>query len=123
QRVTGIGGTLVAAPILIVVSGASVGVTICLIANVVIAMAVLQSTWRHVRWARVPVVLLGVAAGSLLGAVTARMLSGPLLQIAIGTMIVLATTLVASGGQPRIARGQLGGLLAGGASGFINVLS
>lgn len=123
QRVTGMGGTLVAAPILVLASGAHVGVTVCLMANVIMSVIIFQRTWRQVRWRRIPTILVGVLGGSALGVATAGVLSGPLLQIAIGSMIVFATTLIAVGWQPRLARGNVGRVAAGGASGFINVLS
>ncbi|GLB69168.1 sulfite exporter TauE/SafE family protein [Arthrobacter mangrovi] len=121
QRVTGLGFTLVAAPVLVLVMGPFNGVTLCLVLNAVLAAAVLCRTWRYVLWERAVQLFLGSLAGTVIGAQLVALMTAPALMVAVGLLIMLAVGLVLSGVRLRSLQGRRGALLTGLLSGGMNV--
>lgn len=121
QRLTGIGFTLVAAPILATIIGPLNGVTLCLILNTALSCVVFATTWRHVMWSRVTILsggcLAGTAAGVLLVAALPR--SALLMTVGLVTLLAVATALTTT--PPRILQGRRGSLISGVVSGSMNV--
>jgi hypothetical protein len=98
QRLSGIGFSLVAAPVLALISGSRDGVALTNLLAVVVALVVFATSARRVDKARalilIPAGLIGVLPGTLLF----RLLSPGQLQVAVGTITVagLAAVLLAA---------------------------
>lgn len=120
QRVTGIGFGLVAGPGLVLLLGPAQGV---LLSNAVaggISAVGLAATWRRVRLsAMLPLVcaaMLTVPAGAWM----VDRLQADALLIGIGSVVVVAVTLIISGVRVRSLRGRRGAVAAGAVSGVMN---
>jgi uncharacterized membrane protein YfcA len=120
QRVTGLGFALVSSPLLVLVLGPFQGVLLANVLSLVANVVVLAMTWRMVEVRRA----LTLALPALLlvppGALVARVLPAPLLQVAIGALVILAMLLSRYGGRWFTVRGTAGAVGAGAASGFMN---
>lgn len=123
QRITGIGFTLVAAPILILAIGPEAGVTVCLAGNGLLAFIIFCAAWREVAWLKAGVIFVGITIGSLAGSFLMMSLRMPVMLTTIGFLIVAATGSTVLGYRPRMVRGRGGAVVSGAISGFMNVLS
>ena len=121
QRVTGIGFALVSAPLLVLVAGPFDGIILSNILGLVVSAVVLASTWRDVQWRRGLMLVLPALAAIPLGALVARAMPGPLLLVLVGSLVLVALTLVQASPRARVLRGPGGAVTAGAASGFMNV--
>jgi uncharacterized membrane protein YfcA len=121
QRVTGIGFALVSAPLLVLVAGPFDGIILSNILGLVVSAVVLASTWRDVQWRRGLMLALPALAAIPLGAVVARAMPGPLLLVLVGSLVLVALTLVQASPRARVLRGPGGAVTAGATSGFMNV--
>lgn len=120
QRTTGLGFALVAAPLLVVIAGPVAGVSMANVLSAILCIVVLMSTWRHVRWKRVLLLLGPAILGVLLGARVAIALPSALLLISVGALCLLALTVTAFSRKLRLLPGRIGALTAGCLSGFMN---
>jgi len=95
QRVSGIGFSLIAVPMLVLLVGPYQGVALANLLAIVVATTTLASTWRSVDrrrvWTLVPAGLLGVVPGVLVS----RTLPNDVLQVLIGGLVLLGMALVA----------------------------
>ena len=123
QVLSGVGFALICSPLLIIALGHSDGLRLTLVLSVVVNLVVLTRGFHQVRVGDalrllVPAAVLVVPA-LLIGA----QLGGPGVLAASGAGILVATALLASGWRPAWVRGPVGALLAGAASGVLNVLA
>jgi hypothetical protein len=89
QRVSGLGMGLVVAPLLAVLLGAAPGVLVANATTTVSALMLTIAVRQAVEWRRAA--LIGVAAvpGAVLGALLVAALSGPVLQVVVGAVVLL----------------------------------
>jgi uncharacterized membrane protein YfcA len=120
QRVTGLGFALVSSPLLVLVLGPFQGVLLSNLLSLVANLVVLTMTWRMVQVRRA----LTLAVPALLlvppGALVARALPAPVLQVVVGALVIVGMLLARYGGRWFAVRGTAGALAAGAASGFMN---
>lgn len=121
QRLTGIGFTLVAAPILATIIGPLNGVTLCLVLNTVLSGVVFVTTWKHVLWSRVAILSAGCLAGTAAGVLLVAAMPQPALLMTVGIVTLLAVATALTTSPPRILQGRLGSLISGVVSGSMNV--
>jgi uncharacterized protein len=104
QRLSGIGFSLVAAPVLALISGPRDGVALTNLLAVVVALAVFATSARRVDKARalilIPAGLLGVLPGTLLF----RLLTPGQLQVAVGTITAAGLAAVLLSARVRARR-------------------
>jgi uncharacterized protein len=119
QRVSGIGFSLIAVPMLVLLVGPYQGVALANLLAIVVATTTLASTWRSVDrrrvWTLVPAGLLGVVPGVLVS----RALPNDLLQVLIGGLVLLGMALVAFTSRVRFAAGPATNVATGLTSGFM----
>ncbi|MFI6424607.1 sulfite exporter TauE/SafE family protein [Promicromonospora sp. NPDC050880] len=123
QRVAGMGLGLVAAPVLTVLLGASVGVLVSNVAAIVTALLILRALRDGVDWRRVITILPLMLVGSVLGALTVREADTAWLDVIVGGSVLVA--LAASALLRRRVRitGRPVAVLTGLAAGFMNTTS
>lgn len=123
QRVAGMGLGLVAAPVLTVLLGASVGVLVSNVAAIVTALLVLRALRDRVDWRRVVTILPLMLVGSVLGALTVREADSAWLDVIVGGSVLVA--LAASALLRRRVRieGRPVAVLTGLTAGFMNTTS
>jgi len=121
QRVTGIGFALVCAPLLVIVAGPYEGVVLANVLSLAVSLLVLVTCWRDVDVGKA--VLLGVPALLTvpLGAWVARTMPPAALMVMVGLLVLVALGAVVLSNRARILRGRGAAVVAGAASGFMNV--
>jgi uncharacterized membrane protein YfcA len=119
----GFGAAMLMAPVFSALYGPEVGVALCLMLEVIVALPLLPRAVAHVDWRRIGLLLVAAAAGVPLGNVTLTRIAPEPMRWAISGIVLAAVALLASGwryhGKPRPAAT----LMAGGISGFLNGLS
>ncbi|WP_296258062.1 MULTISPECIES: TSUP family transporter [unclassified Pseudomonas] len=121
QRLSGMGFALVASPLLVVSLGPHLGV---LMANVLSALSsglILAQTWRQVDLRRLIWLLIPALAVMPLGVWTLHVLSLGVLMLGIGIVLIGSLTMLQFGRSMLLLQGRTGAVLAGAASGFMNV--
>ncbi|KRE52516.1 TSUP family transporter [Phycicoccus sp. Soil748] len=121
QRVTGVGFALVAAPLLVLATGAFDGIILANVLSLLVGVVVLARTWRDVEWRRGILLAVPALAVVPLGAFVARSVPAPVLLVVTGTIVLLALGLVQLGPRTAVLHGTTGAVGAGAASGFMNV--
>lgn len=123
QRVAGMGLGMVAAPVLTVFLGASVGVLVSNVAAIVTALLILRALRDRVDWRRVVTILPLMLVGSVLGALTVREADSAWLDVIVGGSVL--TALAASAVLRRRVRvkGRSVAVATGLAAGFMNTTS
>lgn len=121
QRVSGMGFALLASPVLVLLLGPFDGVLLVSICGVISAGLVITQVWSQVNWRQYLLITPPALLAIIPGALVAVRFEGPVLQITVGLILVSALTtslLLRWAGHitPRTATG----LIAGGASGFMN---
>jgi uncharacterized protein len=122
SAVTGIGFSLVCAPLLILALGGGDGVRLANTLAIGVSLLLLRREWRS---AVVRDVLLLLVPAALAIAVTALVISHAnprALSIASGVLILIAVAALASGIHFRQFAGRLGAVIAGAVSGAMNVV-
>ncbi len=120
QRIAGLGMGLVVAPVLTLVLGPAVGVSLSNAGAIVTATFVLMSLRKDIDWGAFARLAPLLVVGSISGAFVVLKASAAWLEVLIGVLILLAlaSTLMASG---RIhVHGRLPAVAAGAAGGFMN---
>lgn len=123
QRLTGMGFALVSAPALVVMVGATNGVSLLQVLGFIVSLTVLVSTFRDVAWRKAVALAVPAAIGILPGWWVARTIPGPILLITIGCLVVLAIVAMLADERFRVFRGLPGLFGAGFLSGFMNVIA
>lgn len=121
QRITGMGFALIASPALVILLGPFDGVIVVNLCAVLSSLLILPRVWRAIEWRRFSWLVLPAFVGTAAGALVATLVPGPVLQLGVGVLVVVALTVTllvtrtehtASGPSPAI--------IAGTASGFMN---
>ncbi|WP_209323847.1 TSUP family transporter [Brevibacterium renqingii] len=90
QRVTGMGFGLVSGPFLVLLLDPFSGIVLVNICGIAAALSVFARTFAEVEWPPLRQLALGAVIGTVPGALLASSLPTPLLQILIGSLIVLS---------------------------------
>ncbi|WIM09423.1 sulfite exporter TauE/SafE family protein [Enhydrobacter sp.] len=119
----GFGAAMLMTPVFSALYGPGIGVALCLMLEVIVALPLLPRAVAHVDWRRIGLLLVAAAAGVPVGNVTLTRIAPEPMRWAISGIVLAAVALLASGwryhGKPRPAAT----LVAGGISGFLNGLS
>jgi uncharacterized membrane protein YfcA len=123
QGVTGIGFSLVCAPILIAVLGPREGVRTALVLSTVLNSALLLRTHRHVLVREGSLLLVPAVGSTPLLAWASRRIEARWLTLAAGVLTVMSASALASGWRwARAARSSVAGVVAGVISAAMNVV-
>ena len=121
QRVTGMGFALIAAPALVVLLGPFDGVIIVNACAVLSSLLILPRVWRFIDWSRFGWLVVPAVVGTGAGALVAARLPGPVLQLGIGILVVVALTIsLVVTRTEHVATGRAPAIVTGAASGFMN---
>lgn len=123
QRVTGMGLALVASPILVMLIGPGAGVAVLQVLGVIASAIVLLRVWRWIDWKTLPWLVVAAAVGIVPGALLARALPGPWLEVSVGVLVLVALAATVLAPRARIFKGRGGALAAGMVSGFMNAVA
>lgn len=123
QRVAGMGVGMVAAPVLTVFLGASVGVLLSNVAAIVTALLILRALRDGVDWRRVVTILPLMLVGSVLGALTVREADPAWLDVIVGGSVLLALGASAILRRHVRIQGRSVAVTTGLAAGFMNTTS
>ena len=123
QGVTGIGFALVCAPFLVALAGPREGVRIALLLSAGVNVLMLAREHRGVRVGDGLALLVPAALVTPVLAVVVRRADTGVLAVAAGSLAVAAAVALAAGLRLAWAAGRLGAVLAGLASGAMNVLA
>ncbi|UOQ87784.1 sulfite exporter TauE/SafE family protein [Agromyces endophyticus] len=121
QRITGMGFALIAAPALVILLGPFDGVVVVNLCAVLSSLLILPRVWRQVEGRRLAWLLPPAILGTVAGAIVAANVPGPVLQVGVGLLVVVAltVTLVVTR-TAHTATGPAPAIIAGAASGFMN---
>lgn len=123
QRVAGMGMGMVAAPVLTLFLGASVGVLVSNVAAIVTALIILRALRDGVEWRRVVTILPLMLVGSVLGALTVREAHAAWLDVIVGGSVLLALGASAILRRHVRIQGRSVAVATGLAAGFMNTTS
>jgi uncharacterized membrane protein YfcA len=119
----GFGAAMLMTPVFSALHGPAVGVVLCLLLEIVVALPLVPGVVRLVDWRRIGVLLLAAAVAVPLGNVVLTVSEPEPMRWAISGIVLVAVLLLASGwrfsGKPR----TFTTLMAGASSGFLNGLS
>jgi uncharacterized membrane protein YfcA len=119
----GFGAAMIMTPVFSALYGPAVGVALCLLLEIAVALPVVPSVVRLVDWRRIGLLLLAATAGVPLGNLVLTRSEPEPMRWAISAIVLGAVALLASGwrfaGKPRAATT----LAAGVSSGFLNGLA
>jgi uncharacterized membrane protein YfcA len=119
----GFGAAMLMTPVFSALYGPAIGVALCLLLEIAVALPLLPRVVRYVDWRRIGLILAAAAAGAPLGNLVLTAISPEVTRWAISAIVLAAVAMLASGwryhGKPHIAAT----LTAGGSSGFLNGLS
>lgn len=119
----GFGAAMLMTPVFSALYGPAVGVALCLLLEIAVALPLLPAVVRLVDWRRIGLLLLAAAMGVPFGNITLTMVEPEPMRWAISGIVLTAVVLLASGwrfsGRPNIPTT----LAAGATSGFLNGLS
>ncbi|MGI6877679.1 TSUP family transporter [Microbacterium sp. gxy059] len=120
QRATGMGFALFSAPFIVLLLGPMSGVALLNLCAPLASLVILARVRRDVDWRRMLVMTVAAAVGTAPALLVVLAVPGPVLEIGIGGLIVVAltATLLMRAGEARQRTSTLG--LAGFASGFMN---
>lgn len=121
QRITGMGFALIAAPALVILLGPFDGVVLVNLCAVLSSLLILPRVWGLIEWSRFGWLVVPALAGTVAGALVAARLPGPVLQLGVGVLVVVALTvsLIVTRTE-HVATGRTPAIVAGAASGFMN---
>jgi uncharacterized membrane protein YfcA len=119
----GFGAAMMMTPVFSALHGPAIGVVLCLMLEIVVALPLVPGVVRLVDWRRIGVLLLAAAAAVPLGNFVLTISEPQPMRWAISAIVLVAVLLLSSGwrfsGRPR----TLATLAAGASSGFLNGLS
>ena len=121
QRVTGVGFALVCAPLLVLVAGPFEGVVLSNLLGLTVSIVVFVTLWRDTEWRKALLLVVPALATIPLGAWVAHNVPPAQLMVIIGLTVIVALSAVVLSDRARVLRGRGGAVVAGGASGFMNV--
>lgn len=119
----GFGAAMVMTPVFSALYGPAVGITLCLLLEIVVVLPLLPRVVPHVDWRRIGLLLVAAAAGVPFGNFVLTRIDPQPMRWAISAIVLTAVALLASGwrygGPPRTPATLVAGLI----SGFLNGLS
>ncbi len=92
QRVSGMGFALVVAPVLVLLLGPFEGVLIVNLCGAISASVILSRVWRDVDWRQFGMLIIAAIAALIPGVFVSVLLGGPVLQIVVGSLLIVALT-------------------------------
>jgi len=120
---SGFGAAMVMTPVFSALYGPAIGVSLCLLLEIAVALPLLPRAVKYVDWRRIGAMLLAAIVGAPLGNLVLTQVAPEPMRWTISLIVLMAVALLASGwrynGRPRPATT----LAAGGMSGFLNGLS
>jgi uncharacterized membrane protein YfcA len=121
QRITGIGFALVCAPLLVLVAGPFEGVVLSNLLGLLVSAVVFAAHWRDTQWRKGLLLAVPALLAIPPGAWVARNVAPAVLMVIIGVTVMVALGAVLLSERARVLHGAAGAVVAGGASGFMNV--
>lgn len=121
QRITGMGFALVVSPALVIILGPFDGVLVVNLCAVLSSLLIVPRVWKHIEWRTFLWLVIPAIIAIVPGSLVAAHVDGPLLQLGVGVLVILALTasLVVTRTQHTVSR-RPAALIAGAASGFMN---
>ena len=121
QRVSGMGFALVVAPVLVLLIGPFEGVLLVNLCGAISASIVISRVWRSIDWRQFALLAVPAVLAIVPGALLSVLLGGPVLQIIVGGILVVAltTSLLMNHFDRRVAQVPAA-LISGTASGFMS---
>lgn len=121
QRVSGMGFALVVAPVLVLLIGPFEGVLLVNLCGAVSALIVISRVWRSIDWRQFAMLAVPAVFAIIPGAFLSVLIGGPVLQIVVGGILVVALTisLLMNHFDRRVAQIPAA-LISGTASGFMS---
>jgi hypothetical protein len=120
---SGFGAAMIMTPVFSALYGPEVGITLCLLLEILLAMPLLPRAIKHVDWHRIGLLLLSAIFAAPLGNFVLTKVAPEPMRWVISAIVLSAVAMLASGwrftGKPRPATT----LAAGAVSGFLNGLS
>jgi uncharacterized membrane protein YfcA len=123
QRVAGIGFGLVASPLLVLLLGPLQGIVVTNVFGLATALVAFLGTIRAVEYRRILPIAAAAVAAIIPGALLARAIAGPTLQIVAGCLVLVALSISVFARRIRGLDRWPGLVAAGALGGFMNVLA
>src|SRR5690625_1070337 len=122
QRVAGLGFAMISAPMLVLLLGAFDGVLMVNLCGAISATLIITRVWQYIDWRQFVMLLIPALIFIVPGAIISVRLAGPVLQISVGAILVLALSMSMlvrrAFHRPPVLPSAL---VAGAVSGFTNV--
>jgi uncharacterized membrane protein YfcA len=117
----GFGAAMVMTPVFSALYGPEVGIVLCLLLEIVVALPLLPGAWKHVDWHRIGLLMVAAIVGAPLGNLVLTLVAPEPMRWAISAIVLSAVAMLASGwrysGKPRppvtLAVGMVSGFLNG----------
>ncbi len=120
---SGFGAAMVMTPAFSAIYGPEIGISLCLLLEIAVALPLLPRAIKYVDWHRIGLLLAGAVVGAPLGNLVLTQAAPEPMRWTISAIVLGAVALLATGwrfrGRPRASTT----LTAGGISGFLNGLS
>ena len=120
---SGFGAAMIMTPVFSALYGPEVGIVLCLLLEIIMAVPLLPRTVPHVDWRRIGLLLVAAVVGAPIGNYVLTLVAPQPMRWVISAIVLSAVAMLASGwrysGRPRPAAT----LVAGMVSGFLNGLS
>jgi uncharacterized membrane protein YfcA len=120
---SGFGAAMVMTPAFSALYGPPIGISLCLLLEIAVALPLLPRAIKYVDWHRIGVLLLAAVVGAPLGNLVLTQVAPEPMRWAISAIVLGAVALLASGWRFRGRPQPATTLAAGGMSGFLNGLS
>ncbi len=120
---SGFGAAMVMTPVFSALYGPAVGVALCLLLEIVVALPLLPRAVGMVNWRRIGLILAAAIVGAPLGNVVLTMAAPEPMRWAISAIVLAAVVMLASGWRYHGTPHTSATLTAGVSSGFLNGLA
>jgi hypothetical protein len=120
---SGFGAAMVMTPAFSALYGPAIGISLCLLLEIAVALPLLPRAVKYVNWHRIAVLLLAAIVGAPLGNLVLTQVAPEPMRWAISAIVLTAVALLASGWRFRGRPRPVTTLAVGGMSGFLNGLS
>jgi len=120
---SGFGAAMVMTPALSALYGPAIGISLCLLLEIAVALPLLPRAVKYVDWRRIGVILAAAIVGVPVGNLVLTQVAPEPMRWTISLIVLGAVTLLASGWRFRGRPRPVTTLAAGGMSGFLNGLS
>lgn len=119
----GFGAAMVMTPVFSALYGPEVGISLCLLEEIIVALPLLPRALPHVDWRRIGILCLAAVVGAPLGNLALTQVSPEPMRWAISAIVLTAVVLLASGWRYHGPMRTTPTAIAGVISGFLNGLS